>query len=1226
MSLNIISLNVRGMRDPIKRRTIFNYYRVRGNVICLQETHSDSECEQLWRTEWGGNIQFSHGTSTSKGLCILSDKSIPFRIVKTNSDTVGRLLACEFENIDDPTKRLTVCNIYGPNKDSPQFFVDLVNIISEMSPHIVAIGDYNLVMNVQIDRKGSDRNHTRSRQMLSEICDRMYLIDVWRVRNPHVQFYSWMRTRPYYTASRLDFALISQGLSSSCGNCMYIPGIQTDHTAFFININILDQKRGKGYWKFNSSLLTDRDFITAMNIEIDKKLSEASNLSSTEKWTFLEDQLRTFTIKYSKQRTNERDLIISQLSEKILYMEHDISQEFTHEKYDILCRSKADIEELLHEKTKATIFRTKCTWYEMGEKSSKYFLNLEKRRYNAKVCTKLINDQDLEITDPKQIMKEYEKFYTKLYKADEKINFDIQNVTDIKLTNQQRDNIDHPFTKEEIAIALKDLKSNRTPGHDGWSPEFFKMFFAKLGQPMYDMLMQSFQDNALPKQLRTGIINSIPKASKDSRYLKNLRPISLLSTPYKVLERAIANRITPMLDHILSQDQKGFRKQKRISTNIRRIFDLMQYAESNNLQAIILSLDFMKCFDRIEKCAIIGALKYFNFSNYIIKWTDIIYSDFEAKVQNNGSFSDSISIQKGVRQGGPASSVFFLLCAELLAIALKSDESILGIDVQAMKNLLGQFADDMDIYLMCDQTSIKRVLEILDYFHRHTGFLISYEKTQIYRIGSLRNTNAKLITERAITWTNQPISVLGITIDHDNDKALELNYSPIINKIETIFRDWEKRNLSLIGKIQIINSLIASLFVYKMFVLPSIPVKTVTQVEELMSKFIWNGHKPKISLKVLQTSKQLGGMNLVNLEYKDIAIKTSWITMLDTDPLLENTVYTILKLTIKKKFWWCNLQVADVKKVLPELKDRFWIQVAEAWFQSRNTHERKRQYLWYNSEIRVQNCPIFWQSQYQKGLEYIHQLYSEGQLKSFRLLWQEFHLDIMQVNTLVSAIPSTLRKLYSVVHNTGLSIETTLPRTMKQIYVNLTETLNAVETKASLWEKELQIHISAEQYKLWSKNLFCTTNVSKFRSFQYRLTNRAIITNIHLKHWKIRGSDMCSFCGLERETYSHLFVLCPTVIQLWDEIEICITSKFGQEPIKRTVKDILFNEISVKITDVRNFICLVTKQYIYRQRCLTKELNAHELIQYIYNVRNTEKYIASKNNNILKHKKKWKEL
>ena len=69
---DVLSLNVRGIRDQIKRRSIFSYLKdQKANIYFLQETYSERADENIWRKEWGGELFFSHGTKHSKGVCIL---------------------------------------------------------------------------------------------------------------------------------------------------------------------------------------------------------------------------------------------------------------------------------------------------------------------------------------------------------------------------------------------------------------------------------------------------------------------------------------------------------------------------------------------------------------------------------------------------------------------------------------------------------------------------------------------------------------------------------------------------------------------------------------------------------------------------------------------------------------------------------------------------------------------------------------------------------------------------------------------------------------------------------------------------------------------------------------------------------------------------------------------------------------------------------------------------
>ena len=90
----IISLNVRGIRNLIKRSIIFTCLKVQNATFYfLQETYSEPCDESFWKNEWGGEIFFSHGTHHSKGACILLNPSIKENKIKNSlSDNSGTSL------------------------------------------------------------------------------------------------------------------------------------------------------------------------------------------------------------------------------------------------------------------------------------------------------------------------------------------------------------------------------------------------------------------------------------------------------------------------------------------------------------------------------------------------------------------------------------------------------------------------------------------------------------------------------------------------------------------------------------------------------------------------------------------------------------------------------------------------------------------------------------------------------------------------------------------------------------------------------------------------------------------------------------------------------------------------------------------------------------------------------------------------------------------------------
>ena len=158
---------------------------------------------------------------------------------------------------------------------------------------------------------------------------------------------------------------------------------------------------------------------------------------------------------------------------------------------------------------------------------------------------------------------------------------------------------------------------------------------------------------------------------------------------------------------------------------------------------VVISIDYLKCFDRIEHIALTGALKFFNFGDNVIRWTQILYRNSMSKVINNGHCSEPIYLSRGVKQGAPCSSYFFLICAEILAILLRSHKHIEGFNIGEFKKLFGQYADDMDIYCKNSKKNLEYLDHLLSNFCKNTGLKINYDKTTVYRIGSLKEAKSR---------------------------------------------------------------------------------------------------------------------------------------------------------------------------------------------------------------------------------------------------------------------------------------------------------------------------------------------------------------------------------------------------------------------------------------------------------------------------------------------------
>ena len=165
----------------------------------------------------------------------------------------------------------------------------------------------------------------------------------------------------------------------------------------------------------------------------------------------------------------------------------------------------------------------------------------------------------------------------------------------------------------------------------------------------------------------------MPKKQKNKLYLENWRPISLLNIDYKIVTKTIAGRISKLLPKLIHEDQTGYVKDRNTGQNIRLIKDIMKITALGNIPGMAIFIDFKKALDSVDWNFLAKALEAFNFGPQIRKWIRTFYTDISSCVINNGYASEFFNLQRGVRQGCPLSGILFVLCAEILAQAIRNN-------------------------------------------------------------------------------------------------------------------------------------------------------------------------------------------------------------------------------------------------------------------------------------------------------------------------------------------------------------------------------------------------------------------------------------------------------------------------------------------------------------------------------------------------------------------------
>ena len=156
-----------------------------------------------------------------------------------------------------------------------------------------------------------------------------------------------------------------------------------------------------------------------------------------------------------------------------------------------------------------------------------------------------------------------------------------------------------PVTLPEIEGALKYFKKDRSPGPDGWPVEFFLHFFELLGKDLLVAVDFSRTSGHITPSINSTFLALIPKKDKPVTFM-DFRPISLCNLVYKLISKVITVRLNPFLDTHISREQFGFLKNRQIVEPIGITQKTLHSVKTKNTCAIILKLDLVKAFDRVN--------------------------------------------------------------------------------------------------------------------------------------------------------------------------------------------------------------------------------------------------------------------------------------------------------------------------------------------------------------------------------------------------------------------------------------------------------------------------------------------------------------------------------------------------------------------------------------------------------------------------------------------------
>ena len=987
--MNFFSQNCNGLGRPSKKKrvAIFRRHKRKGKAIhFFQETHSTEETESEFTSQFEtANLHFSHGTSNSNGVIIAISKEYDIEIVQVVKDDDGRYLIMHirYDNED-----YILGNMYAPTRNFEQSQIETLDrFIGHLNgiqvSNIILGGDWNLYFSPLLDKLDNilDRNDNPTyRNNLKSFLETNNMVDAWRTINPYERKFTWYRGNQ---RSRLDYFFISDHLLNKLHKVEILPGLHSDHSLLNLSLDpATKEARGKGFWKFPVNLLHDQEYVNEIKALLSSKIEEYDMNDLGFKWDLIKMDIRNFTVPYCTHKKREAVKRETELNLRFSYLFSNINtndnvpEETIREYYTV----KTELENIEKNHARGIILRSKVQCVEEGEKCTSYFLRQEKNNYCNKHITKLYDPVAKKVvSDPQEVLDMEKVFYENLY------NDNRQNQTDVienenkifkdiklpKISNEEKENCEKELSENEVLKAVKAMKPGKSPGTCGLTSEFYKFFWTDIKNILVSSLNYNLRNGKLSVEQRRGILTLIPKKDKDRLYLKNWRPLTLLNTDYKILAKALANRLTKYLPFIIEDDQTGYISGRFMGCNIRLIEDIIFQSSRMNIAGILLTIDFEKAFDSLKWSFINRALKSFNFGANFISYVNAMYNQISTAVINNGFISSWFQPKRGVKQGCPLSPYLFIIAVEILASKIRQDKDIKGLTFAGTEIKISQLADDTTCIIK-DEFSLKNLLDLFVIFEKGTGLSINVDKTNSRCLGDYVPSQPKLF---GLKWSQNPVETLGVFVSGNEDDHYKLNFEPKLIKMKQLLSSWKCRKLSIKGKITVINTLAISKLIYLASII-KVPNTVFEEVKKMVIDFLWEGKVAKIAYSTLIQGVEKGGLKLIDFETKVKSLQLSWVRRLCDDSagkwkLLPSIFFNTDNLPF---FFSCNC-----KPVKNLVGPKFYEQIQQYWhkltdYEIDGADKVRNQIIWNNRFITIQNKPFLWKRWLMAGVVRINDI------------------------------------------------------------------------------------------------------------------------------------------------------------------------------------------------------------------------------------------------------------
>ena len=870
----ILSWNMRGIGAKIKRSTLRKLIvKHNPHFVFIQESKKESLDPRTVNSIWKqANVQFTFSPSSgnSGGLISLWDASffsLESSIVEKNWIALnGSFPSINFKGV--------VFNIYSPCtvEERASLYEDIVAYWESLNVPCLLIGDFNETLS-PLDR-GSQYVDTNGSESFKAFLQGLQVTEIPSSNG----WFTWFRNQ---SKSKIDRLFVHPQWIS------HIPAIKlsilnrsiSDHCPLLVTNH--DDNWGPRPFRFQDCWLSHPGCMRTIK----------------EAW-LNSDGL--FPDKLRKVRTELREwnkTTFGSIDENIAAMERKISEldstanlrPLDQNELNDRRQAQTDLWQWLRRRETYWAQNSRNRWLREGDKNTKFFHATATMRRRRNTIEK-ISVNGVTTNEPDDIRTAAEAYFKHIFEEpfEDRPTFDGLNFK--TLTHEQQAALISEFSTDEIEEAVKSCDGSKAPGPDGFNFKFIHSAWEVIKNDIFGIVNDFWQSARLPKGSNTAFIALIPKLDNPQSF-KDFRPISMVGCTYKIISKLLARRLQKVINELISHHQTSFIRGRQILDGALIASELIDSCRRNNTQASILKIDFHKAFDSVSWKFLDWVLQQMHFPEKWRLWMNSCVMKASASILINGSPTMPVKLQRGLRQGDPLSPFLFDIVAESLGLLIQKATSMQlweGLDVCANGQKLThlQYADDTILFCPPQIEQLLNVKKMLVLFHQASGLKVNFHKSSILGIHITDSHLQHLASSLLCKQGRFPFVYLGLPIG-GNMSRIEM-WNPIIDRISKKLASWKGSLLSIGGRLTLIKASLASLPLYYLSLFPA-PKGVLHKIIQLQRQFLWSGYNGKKSLplvawNILELPKKLGGVNIGNLQFRNLGLLFRWVWRLVNEP------------------------------------------------------------------------------------------------------------------------------------------------------------------------------------------------------------------------------------------------------------------------------------------------------------------------------------------------------